>query len=109
MKKLSFLTILFSFLIFQPLTVSATSYDQTVQKGIDKTQKEISDTTITTKVKTKLLADSRTQGMSIKVSTSSNVVTLTGKVKNEAEKQAAEELTTNTDGVKSVNNQLEIE
>jgi hyperosmotically inducible periplasmic protein len=109
MKKLSILIVSVSLLI-SPLSVFAdTGSPSSVPKGVAGAQSSLSDTAITTAVKAKLLTDSRTTGTSVKVTTSSQAVTLTGKVKSEAEKQAAQEIAANTKGVKNVTNQLEVE
>jgi hypothetical protein len=66
------------------------------------------DPGITTAVKTKLAADERTSAMKIDVDTSEKVVTLTGTVRSEAEKAAAEQVAKNTEGVTSVVNRLTV-
>ncbi|MBA3765979.1 MAG: BON domain-containing protein [Acidobacteria bacterium] len=66
----------------------------------------ISDTAITAKIKTKLLAD----GIAgTNVDTVNGVVTLKGAVDNAEEKTKAEKIAKDTDGVKSVKNELTIE
>ena len=67
-----------------------------------------SDPGITTAVKSKLAADERTSAMKIDVDTSQKVVTLTGTVRTEAEKAAAEQVAKNTEGVTSVVNRLTV-
>ena len=67
-----------------------------------------SDATITSKVKTKFLADTGVSGLKIDVDTSNGVVTLTGTVPTAAEKQRAMEIARGTDGVKSVVDQLKV-
>jgi hypothetical protein len=66
------------------------------------------DPGITTAVKSKLAADERTSAMKIDVDTSQKVVTLTGTVRTEAEKAAAEQVAKNTEGVTSVVNRLTV-
>lgn len=68
----------------------------------------ISDAAITTKVKSKLLADTTTKGMKIDVDTTAGVVTLNGNVATAAEKAQAEKLAKETEGVKSVDNKLTV-
>jgi osmotically-inducible protein OsmY len=63
----------------------------------------INDAGITTKIKAKLLADSIT---GTTVDTTNGVVTLTGSVGNDEEKSKAEKLAKETEGVKSVKNDL---
>lgn len=66
------------------------------------------DAAITTKVKSQLLANTETSGLDIKVETRNRVVTLTGNIENDVEKELAYYVTRNTGGVQRVINQLEI-
>jgi hyperosmotically inducible protein len=68
----------------------------------------VDDSTITTKVKTKLLADDILRGIAISVETFDGEVTLTGAVDNGAQKQRASDITHEVRGVKKVNNLLKI-
>lgn len=63
----------------------------------------INDATITARVKAKLLADSIT---GTTVDTTNGIVTLTGSVKSVEEKTKAERHAQETEGVKSVKNEL---
>jgi hyperosmotically inducible periplasmic protein len=67
-----------------------------------------SDAEITTAVKTKLAADSGVHAMDVHVDTDKGIVTLTGSVRNEAEKADAVRITRNTSGVKSVIDKLTV-
>lgn len=67
-----------------------------------------SDAAITTKVKTKLLADSRTDGLKIDVDTQAGVVYLNGEVETTEERQMAEALAKDVNGVASVENNLTV-
>lgn len=69
----------------------------------EKVEIEISDTWITTKVKSTLLYSSNVRGSDVVVDTSDGVVTLSGRVGSGAERDHAIELTGNVRGVKSVN------
>lgn len=64
------------------------------------------DTTITTKVKTKLFDDPQTSGFAITVTTYRGTVQLSGFVGDEKEKGRAEELAKAVPGVKEVKNNL---
>jgi len=66
------------------------------------------DAGITTAVKTKMLADSAVGGLDINVDTKDAVVTLTGEVVSSAEKRKALQIARETDGVKSVKDNLKI-
>src|SRR5690349_11523213 len=87
---------------------SASSENQASEKASDAKQ-AMSDATITTKVKSKLLADKSTHGLSIKVDTKGGVVSLSGEVKSKAESDAAEKIAHDTNGVKSVDNKLTVQ
>lgn len=69
---------------------------------------EHSDTWITTKAKLALIADNRTSGFATDVVTQGQVVTLSGKVDSEEAKSAADAVVKGIEGVKSVNNQLQV-
>ena len=66
------------------------------------------DAAITAAVKTKFLADTHVAGLKIDVDTMNGVVTLTGNVKDAAEKTRAIEIARETSGVKSVTDRLKI-
>jgi osmotically-inducible protein OsmY len=66
------------------------------------------DTLITAQTKLALIADSRTSGFDVEVSSSGGGVTLTGKVDSETAKSAAAEVAGEVGGVRSVNNQLQV-
>jgi hyperosmotically inducible periplasmic protein len=65
-----------------------------------------SDAGITTAVKSKLLADPDTSGLSISVDTQNGMVTLTGTVASAAEKTEALKIARETSGVTQVKDQL---
>jgi hyperosmotically inducible periplasmic protein len=67
-----------------------------------------SDTWITTKAKLALIADNRTSGFSTDVVTQNQAVTLSGKVDSNEAKEAAEGVVKGIEGVRSVNNQLQV-
>lgn len=69
----------------------------------------VDDSTVTAKVKTKLVTDTQTSAIKIGVETSGGVVTLSGTVPNDTEKNKAEELARNTDGVKRVVNKISVD
>jgi hyperosmotically inducible periplasmic protein len=73
-----------------------------------KTGEFIDDSSITTKVKSRLFNDPVTGGWNITVITDNGVVQLAGFVKSSQEKNRAGELARGVDGVKAVNNNLVI-
>ena len=73
------------------------------QVSTAKAEQAVSDTWITTKVKSTLLYSSNVSGADITVTTVAGVVTLKGKLDSGAERALAIELAQNVKGVKSVN------
>lgn len=69
---------------------------------------EASDTTITTKVKAKMAANTGLSSFHIHVTTMNGVVTLTGTVDTEATRNLAEHVAANTGGVVRVVNDLQV-
>lgn len=74
----------------------------TAKSSTKQVEGEISDSWITTKVKSTLLYSSNVSGSDISVSTQGGIVTLSGKVHSGAERDLAVELAQNVRGVKSV-------
>ncbi|MEP7270836.1 MAG: BON domain-containing protein [Acidobacteriota bacterium] len=69
----------------------------------------VDDAGITTKVKSKLAADTQTSAIKISVETVGGVVTLTGTVPTQGEKTAAEQIARTTQDVKRVDNQIVVD
>lgn len=74
-----------------------------VKVAADTTGEVITDSWISTKIKSQLLADTATNGTAIKVTTKDNVVFLKGTVATKAEKDQAIALAKQTKGVVKVN------
>jgi hyperosmotically inducible protein len=72
------------------------------------TKRAIADTTITAKVKTALHDDKEVGDRDIHVDTTAGVVTLVGQVPSRATAERAEQVAMQTEGVKSVSNQLTV-
>ena len=68
----------------------------------------VDDSTITTKVKAKLIKDSVLQGFAIDVDTFQGEVTLTGGVNVPEQRERAGQIARETRGVKKVNNLLKV-
>lgn len=79
----------------QPLLVAA-------GEAMDEAGDTVSDTWITSKVKASFLADDSLSGMDIKVETNQGVVSLSGVVGSEAEKDLAVQKAMTIKGVKDV-------
>ena len=77
-------------------------------KTTESTGEVIDSSTITTKVKTKLLTDQHVDGLGINVDTFKDTVQLSGFVKSQAEKDRAGLLASQVAGVEEVVNNIEI-
>jgi len=90
----------------------APSKTESVKKAVKDTSDtasiEMSDSWITLKTKLALLADERVSSLDVSVKTQKGVITLRGKVENEAARQAAEEIALNIKGQKKVVNNLTV-
>lgn len=69
---------------------------------------QMSDAAITSKVKAKYVGDSDVKALDISVNTEEGVVYLTGRVETQAQKDEAERIARNTDGVKQVVNHIKV-
>jgi hyperosmotically inducible periplasmic protein len=69
----------------------------------------VDDATTTAAIKTKLVGNSNTSGLQIKVETHGDVVTLSGTVASDQERQLAEEIARNTGDVRDVRNELVVD
>jgi osmotically-inducible protein OsmY len=76
--------------------------------AMDRTGDAAANAVLTTKVKTKFLADDDVSGLKIDVDSNNGVVTLTGTVPTAAEKALALKLAKETEGVKSVVDRLKV-
>lgn len=68
----------------------------------------VKDTWLTSKTKARLFADKRVKATAVTVDTDDRVVTLRGKVRTAEERVAAEQVARGTDGVRGVNNVLQV-
>jgi len=76
--------------------------------GLGCEARNVTDSTITTKVKSRLASDAETSALKINVDTNGGVVTLTGAAQTQAEKAEAEQLARNTEGVTRVVNNITV-
>lgn len=74
----------------------------------ESTGQYMDDSTITTKVKTALLADPDVSGLDVKVETFKGVVQLSGFVDSAKQASKAVEIARSVDGVKKVENKLTV-
>jgi hyperosmotically inducible periplasmic protein len=68
----------------------------------------LKDAWLTSKTKTKMLADGRVKSLDINVETNNSVVTLRGKVATVSQRTAAEQIARGVDGVRAVTNALQV-
>ncbi len=80
----------------------------TNEMSADKAKQSVSDSTITTKVKTKLLATKDLKSTGIHVKTTNGTVNLSGSVPTKEQHQLAVDATRSVDGVSSVNDELKV-
>lgn len=80
----------------------ASKIEKKTKRAAKKTERVVSDSWITTKVKSALLADSATKGFKISVKTVNHVVALTGTVDSQASIDHANELAKKVEGVTEV-------
>ncbi len=78
----------------------------TAKKTTNSLMDSVGDASITASVKSQLMANSNTKGLSINVDTQGDVVTLSGKVSSDTERELAEAIALNTDNVAEVRNEL---
>ena len=91
------------------MTLLATILAMPLVAGCGKTVGEtIDDTTITTRVKTAMLNDPGVGGLRIDVDTYKGVVTLSGRVKSQTERDQAMALARKVDGVTDVKDALQV-
>lgn len=87
-----------------------------LQRGADRVEAEVgpvarevmNDATVTAKVKANLVADPEVAALHIDVDTIDGRVTLSGKVSSQEEKAEAEKLAKLTEGVKHVDNRIQV-
>jgi hyperosmotically inducible protein len=92
-------------LVLVPPVVSAGTSASTAAESVGE---YVDDATITAVVKAKLTADKAANFTRIGVETSNNVVSLTGEVDSKDQKERAERIAKQVDGVKRVDNHLRI-
>ncbi len=68
----------------------------------------VDDATIVARVKSSLLSSSEVEGLDVNVDARNGIVTLSGSADTMAEKTSAERIAKSADGVKSVDNRIEI-
>jgi hyperosmotically inducible protein len=100
--------IVFALLVWSPFQALADEYPVS-QIEADRTLGQIiDDATITTRIKTALLADNEVNGLRINVDTLDGNVVLTGAAESDAQIHHAGELAAHVEGVQSVDNRISL-
>lgn len=94
--------------IDDPMQEKASEAGRKAGEAVGRSQSVATDAALTAAVKSKFLADTGVSGLRIDVDTANGVVTLTGTVPSSAERQKAVALAKDTDGVKSVVDNLKV-
>jgi osmotically-inducible protein OsmY len=97
------LSLTFISMAFADVSSAVDNAEQHTKDAIDKTERVSSDSWITTKIKSSLLADSITKGFKIHVDTLHHIVTLSGHVDSQATIDHAVDIAKQVKGVESVN------
>ncbi|TCS34694.1 hyperosmotically inducible protein [Paucimonas lemoignei] len=73
---------------------------------LQRAERAVDDSVLTTKAKSALLADTTVKGSEVNVETNKGVVTLSGAVENERQRERVASIVRGIDGVKSVENKM---
>ena len=79
-----------------------------MEEGVEEGTSELTDAKIATVIKTRLLMDTDISGFDIDVDVENGVVTLTGEVDSDAERDLAIEIAKNASDVKDVESDLRV-
>jgi hypothetical protein len=79
-----------------------------VAEGASTAERAVADASLTTKIKSKMALDDIVEAIDIDVDTRGTIVTLTGRVASETERQRAVQLARETDGVTEVVDRLTV-
>ena len=89
------------------LSMGDPTVGQKADAALEKTGDYVSDSALTAKVKTALIAETKLESMKIDVESTNGVVTLSGQVPDKASIKLATNIAAKVDGVKDVHNKLE--
>jgi len=92
----------------QQMEQGAQQMGQGVEHAASNAGQAVSDSAITTKVKSKLAANQGLSSFDIHVETTNGIVTLTGTVDQASARDLAGQVARGTDGVKGVNNNIKV-
>ncbi len=93
----------------QQMKQGAKQVGQGMQAAGNEMKQAAVDTAITTKIKSRLAADQGLSSFNIHVETTGGIVTLTGTVDMASKRDLAGRIASDTDGVKGVNNNIQVQ
>jgi osmotically-inducible protein OsmY len=88
--------------------IALTAAGCAVSRGQETVGAYVDDATITTQIKSRMLADKNVAGTSISVETLNGTVILSGFAKSSMERSAAETISRDVNGVKMVKNEISV-
>ena len=91
-----------------PAATTGAKMENSVEKGADSAKQTVTDSALTTKIKSKLLATKDLKSTGIHVKTKDRVVNLTGSVPTKAEHELALDAVRSVEGVDSVKDHLKV-
>lgn len=92
----------------QQMEQGAQQMGQGAEQAATQAGQAVTDSAITTKIKGQLAADQGLSGFDIHVETNNGVVTLSGTVDTQAQRDNAEKIARTTDGVKGVTDNIKV-
>jgi len=104
MKPTILKPLLFSLMLVSPIFSVGTR----ISMAAESVGEYVDDATVTASVKAKLTAEKAANFTKISVKTSNNVVSLTGQVDSKDQKEKAEKIAKQVNGVKRVDNKLKV-
>lgn len=105
MSKSTILALILSVFLASGMVIGATTTDQQMNSS-KTTQQYVSDSSVTSKVKSKLFHDKKIKRLAIAVRTNNGIVTVTGIVDTAIQKEKILYIAHKTSGVKGVRDEL---
>lgn len=90
------------------MTLAEGTVAQKAEAAVEKTGDYITDSALTAKVKTALIAETKLESIKIEVESTQGVVTLSGEVPDKASVKLADSIVAKVEGVKDVHNKLKV-
>ncbi|MGQ0530674.1 MAG: BON domain-containing protein [Panacagrimonas sp.] len=90
------------------ISLAEATLGQKAGAAVEKTGEYVTDSALTAKVKTALIAETKLESMKIEVESTQGVVTLSGEVPDKASVKLADSIVAKVEGVKDVHNKLRV-